>query len=519
MATETIIPAIDTVAPAASAAPAAAPAPGFRGSSLPVTAVDPAKHPGREEYAAALLKEKLAAASAAAEQPAEQPAQPADEVAAEAPAEEEGATPQDAPVPATGEVEEDARETAQPAPQAETAEEEIFELDPPAAVTPDALSKLIGENAELGRLLEADPKLKGQLYKTAREAAELRPYRELFPDLEAAQAAQGHAATWMDVRESFLGSTSREGAMNALAKMAELSYERDANGSLVLRDGEPVIGEDFFGFVDHVVGLDLENRAEQVEQRLKAGRYASPEERDRDERMKAALEILRDESAEGEGGREAPPDALQRRQEELERRERALMARERDEKLEERRSFESGLQAEAQKRIGDGIEKILANVEQQGGAISPYLKKLLPKAIGAKLVRKIQANAALQGQMQELQRLPAGDAARQRRLAAIDRAVQQYLPEVAREELREAGVQTMSASNARRSKVEAQARSTQRTEPKGSTGAAGPGAALSSNAAFDHAQAEWQRANPGRPFDKVAREQILPRVIQLMTQR
>ena len=122
--------------------------------------------------------------------------------------------------------------------------------------------------------------------------------------------------------------------------------------------------------------------------------------------------------------------------------------------------------------------------------------------------------------MHSLQRLPIGDASRQRRLAAIDRAVQQYLPEVAREELREAGVQIANASAAKRAKVDAQIDSTRKTEPKGSTGPASAGSAvMTSSAAFDHAQAEWQRANPGRPFDKVAREAILPRVLQLMTSR
>ena len=142
---------------------------------------------------------------------------------------------------------------------------------------------------------------------------------------------------------------------------------------------------------------------------------------------------------------------------------------------------------------------------------------MLPKAIGAKLLAKIQANPALQGQMQSLQRLPIGDASRQRRLAAIDRAVQQYLPEIAREELREAGVQLANASAAKRAKVDAQIDSSRKTEPRGSTGPAGGGAAMTSSAAYDHAQGEWQRANPGKPFDKVARELILPRVLQLMT--
>ncbi len=90
--------------------------------------------------------------------------------------------------------------------------------------------------------------------------------------------------------------------------------------------------------------------------------------------------------------------------------------------------------------------------------------------------------------MQELQRLPIGDASRQRRLAAIDRAVQQYLPDVAREELREAGVQTATSAATKRAKVDAQIDATKKTEPKGSTGpAAAGGSPLSASAAFDHA--------------------------------
>ncbi len=379
---------------------------------------------------------------------------------------------------------------------------------------------MVTDNPEFGKLLEADSRLKGQLYKTAREAAELKPYREIFPDLDSAKAAQDHSSTWIDVRETFLGSTTREGTMASLSKIAELSYERDADGNVVMQNGKPVIGEDFFGFVDNVVGLDLEHRAQDVTARLKANSYRSEEERTRDQRVKDALDVLREESAATSPAIEAQPEALRRKADELDRRERALNVRQHGEKVEERRSFESGLQAEAQTRIHDGISRIIANVEKQGGVVSPYLKNILPKAIGAKLIRKIQANPALQDQMHSLQRLPIGDASRQRRLAAIDRAVQQYLPDVAREELREAGVQIANASAARRAKVDAQIDSTKKTEPKGSTGPAGGGSAtMTSSAAFDHAQAEWQRANPGKPFDKVAREQILPRVLQLMTSR
>src|SRR3984957_10901443 len=505
-------------APAPAAAPIPAPtpapsAPAFGGGSVPASNVDPGKFPIREDYAAALLTEKLAAIHGQPGQvhgePGQVPTAP-DEPPASV---EEAVTVAEPPGPPAEALETPTDVTTAP-------EEEDFQLELEAIVTPELLSQMVTDNPDFGKLLEADSKLKGQLYKTAREAAELKPYREIFPDIDSAKAALDHSSTWIDVRETFLGSTTREGTMASLSKIAELSYERDADGNVVMQNGKPVIGEDFFGFVDNVVSLDLEHRAQDVASRLKANLYRSEEERTRDQRGNDALELLREESAATSPALEAQPDALRRKADELDRRERALNVRQHGEKVEERRSFENGLQTEAQTRIHDGISRILANVEKQGGVVSPYLKNILPKAIGAKLIRKIQANPALQDQMHSLQRLPIGDASRQRRLAAIDRAVQQYLPDVAREELREAGVQIANASAAKRAKVDAQIDSTRKTEPKGSTGPAGSGsAAMSSSAAYDLAQAEWQRANPGKPFDKVARELILPRVLQLMTSR
>ena len=81
--------------------------------------------------------------------------------------------------------------------------EEDFQLELEAVVTPEVLSQMVTDNPEFGKLLEADSRLKGQLYKTAREAAELKPYREIFPDLDSAKAAHDHSSTWIDVRETF----------------------------------------------------------------------------------------------------------------------------------------------------------------------------------------------------------------------------------------------------------------------------------------------------------------------------
>ena len=354
------------------------------------------------------------------------------------------------------------------------APEEDFQLELEAVVTPEVLSQMVADNPEFGKLLEVDSKLKGQLYKTAREAAELKPYREIFPDLDSARMAHDHSSTWIDVRETFLGSTTRDGTLASLSKIAELSYERDADGNVAMQNGKPVIGEDFFGFVDNVVGLDLEHRAHDVTTRLNANNYRNEAERARDQRVKDALDVLREESAAASPASEAQPDALRRKAEELDQRERALNLRQHGEKVEERRSFEQGLQTEAQTRIQDGVSKIIANVEKQGGVVSPYLKNILPKAIGAKLIREDPEQPGPAG----ADAFPA-KAAHWRhlaaivRLAAIDRAVQQYLPEIARAELREAGVQIANASAAKRAKVDAQIDSTKKTEPKGSIGRAG----------------------------------------------
>lgn len=486
-----------------AAAPAAAPT---RPESSPI---DPKDYPVREDYAKALLETKLRAI-------ANETAPTAPEVESSGIHEE----PQAQTAPEAADASEpEKQETEEPAVAESDPAEPDFQLEVETTVTPEELSQWVRDNSDFARLLESDPKLKGQLYKTAREAAELAPYREIFPDLESAKAAQSSVKTFSDVRESFLGSTTREGTLAALAKIAELSCERSEDGSVLMEDGEPVIGDDFFAFVENVTGLDLDHRSLEVEDRLRANVYRSQQERERDEAVKAALDILREENAAASPATEDWPEQLRLRQEALDRRENDLNRRHHQAELGQRRAFERGLQEEARKRIGGSIDRILSNIEKQGALVSPYLKNILPQAIGAKLVRKVQGNPMLQAQMRELQRLPPGDQSRQRRLAAIDRAIQQYLPEVARDELRDAGVQIATTSAAKHAKVAAQIDTTRKTEPKGSTGPAGAGTPLSASSAFEHAQAEWQRANPGHLFDSSAKEQILPRVLQLMSAR
>jgi hypothetical protein len=409
---------------------------------------------------------------------------------------------------------------------AETAEPD-FDLEPETIVTPEALQQMITENADFAKLLQDDPKLNGRLHKTAREAAELKPYREIFPDLESAKSAVGAAAEWNDVRETFMGSTTREGTLKTLARLTELSYERDDTGNVLYKDDQPVIGEDLHGFLDNVWAIEMEDRKSDIQKRLDANQYhvgvKTDEERDAairlDQGRLALIDDLLGQVVEAPETQDMTP-AQQRRQQEQDARDKEWQQKQQGEKVGERQKFETTMQTAAQDRLNGEIAKIMASVEKQGGVVSPYLKNILPKAIASKVIGKILANPTLQAQMHNLQRLPMGDDARTRRVAAIDRAYQTYLGGVAREELREAGVQIANASAAKRAKIDGQIDNTRKTEPtRGSTGAVTAGRTpMTADAAYETAKGEWIKANPGRRFDKSAEGNILQRVVNLQLQ-
>jgi hypothetical protein len=495
-------------APAATAAPVA-PAPVFGGhGSTPTSHVDPSKFPIREDYARELLREKLAAVPAAAA------AADAEKTPATETAPVTGADPAAAAAPV---VEVPAPDAAKPVVKDEAAEED-FRLDPPIVIaTPEVMSRLATEKPEFGKLLEADKELKGALFKTAREAAEVKPYKEIFADVAAAKHAHAGNATWTEVRKTFEGATTREGTVKALAQIAELSYERDDKGEVVMRNGKPVIGEDFYGFTENLVAMDHEHQVADIKQRLEQNLYRTDAERAGDERLLSALEIVVESARPVDALAELPAD-LKRRAEDVERREQAQRTREQGDKVKERSTFDSEMRTVAQDRLTNGIKRILDNVEKQGAYLSPYLKKTLPRDIASRVIKSINANQGLLDQMALLQQLPVGPDARARRTEAIDRGIQEYLHDVAREELRDAGVQITSNAAGRKEKIDGQVEAT-RTEPRGSTAPSmgGGGVAVPASAAFDAEEAAWRTANPGRPFDKVARESILSNVLARMT--
>jgi hypothetical protein len=404
-------------------------------------------------------------------------------------------------------------------------DEDFFDLDPEviAAVDPESFNKLLEDKPEFKNLLEADPELKEALYKTAREAAELKPYREIFPDVESAKFARENASTFVDVRNTFLGSVTPEGTAATLGKIAELCYERDDQGKVLVGDnGQPVIGEDFFGFIDNTVKSDLEHWATEVEQSL-VGNALSADGRDRAETVMAALTVLLEHDRFGKkDGTEANaqfPEELRAKAAELDRREQALNQRTQNDKVQDRVTFEKSVVDEGIGRMKGAIDKIIASVEKQGAFIAPFIKEALKNSMGRAVVQAMKDDPKLVDAVTQLQRLPINEESRRRRLEQIDKVLQDRLPAIARAQLREAGVQTLKGSEAKRNKIAAQEQQS-RTEPKGPTGNANPqGAPVDENQAMATATAFWQKQNPGKHVDSDAKGRIANLMVQVLLGR
>jgi hypothetical protein len=459
-----------------------------------------------------LLKQEMAGIPAEGDVPAPDPAA----VAAAAAAPAEVAKPEDAAAEVKPE-DQAAKDAA-----AKAAEDEYtFDLDEPRpAVDPEQLSKIADEKPEFKQLLESDPELKELLYHNAREAAEVKQFREFFPDVQSAKFAHENATTFIDVRDTFLGSTTADGTKATLQKMAQLAIERDEQGNPIIDPltGQAKIGDDFYGFLDHTRDINMQYDREELQQRLTANQYPNDAARERDQIAAAALDVLKEFYAPEQGaGTQDLPQELQARGADLDRRERELNDRAQKEKVGERQQFEQSLIKDSTTRVETSINRILDSVIKQGATIVPFVREALPNKIGSELMKVVAKDPKLKADMAELQRLPMTAEVRNRRLALVDKAIQSYLPNIARVQLKAAGVQLMRTQEDKLKKIDAQ-KNASRSEPKGSAASASPNTALpDENAAWDQATQHWQKTNPGRPVDRDAKNAIALLSIRLQT--
>ena len=314
MATPTITPT--PAAPAAapvSAAPAATPTPTPTAPAAPPPAAQPAAgappsggqpsgpqppaKPSAADFGSAsdhyqamvTYQQELEAFKAenpGVEIPADAPAAPGEAPAAEGetkPAEGETQQPAEEQKPAEGENQ-------------QGTEEEPFTLQDDPALTPQALNDLFKGDEALKAAIDANPAAKGAIMKMAREHAELSQFKGIFPNADSAKFARETANRTIGLRSQFQMADTPEGMAKAFDTFMQEFAVIGADGKQVMDEqGQPVYGDDLYAFGEHVVTRYTDSTLAEVEARLAANQYPNEAARQRDEDMKIALSIIKED--------------------------------------------------------------------------------------------------------------------------------------------------------------------------------------------------------------------------------
>ena len=191
-----------------------------------------------------------------------------------------------------------------------TADDEPFGLDDaPASLTPQALNDLFKGDEALKAAVEANPAAKGALFKMARENAELSQFKGIFPNKDAATFARDTANRTVGLRSQFQMAETPEAMAGAFDSFVQEFAVIGSDGKQVMdATGNPVYGDDLYLFGEHVVDRYADSTLAEVEERIAANQYTDEAQRERDNDLKLALSIIKDDLHPAEPGAKADPD-------------------------------------------------------------------------------------------------------------------------------------------------------------------------------------------------------------------
>jgi hypothetical protein len=190
------------------------------------------------------------------------------------------------------------------------ADAEPFTMDDgPAPLTPQALNDLLKGDEALKAAVEANPAAKGALFKMARENAELSQFKGIFPNKDAATFARDTANRTVSLRSQFEMAETPEGMSKAFDSFMQEFAVVGADGKQVMDEtGQPVYGDDLYLFGEHVVDRYADSTLAEVEARIAANQYTDDAQRERDNDLKLALSIIKDDLHPADPGVKADPD-------------------------------------------------------------------------------------------------------------------------------------------------------------------------------------------------------------------
>lgn len=338
----------------------------------------------------------------------------------------------------------------------------------PAAPLHPHLEGLVAKHPALKQALEADPALQASLGEAAQSVTDLAGFREVFPSLDEARKAAGHAAALTTFDELYFNE-SPDASKQLLLHLYENQFLRDPDtGDFVSDDKGQRISS---GAYERLTGTYREILfAHMTEQAAAEG----------DQELQGAVETLRSRlEGRGEGKKSGKPTAKAEQTPaaddkpelptDVQARLRRLDEIERQQADHEQRTWHDYYQS-----VGQAVEQaVRADIEQALGqaALPAYMRGKLVEDILADLNKQAGDDASYQNRVQSLLRASGrSEPARQRIVAAARSHARNRIAPVAQRHLNQAVQDLRQEQEERASKVREQQK---RVEVK-SSGSAPP---------------------------------------------
>ena len=331
-------------------------------------------------------------------------------------------------------------------------------IDDAEALTPQGLAKALKDNPEVEKFFSDNPEIKNQVFAALRRDNETREIRQIFPTTEIArEAASGHALM-QNYDTKFLSATTKEGVQDFMDFWVQQSLIVDDAGKPKLdAQGKYQVEPALMNILDTV----FENRLNVLTNSAKTKG---------NERLQAALDIIREETSPHSPDAGDVPDELKGYADSL-KAERAAIDKEKADAARQRQeqAKAANLQSidRAETKAAESVQGQLKPLFAKA-SLSEFESSAALEKIGASVDEKLEANATFRAVRDQILSRPPSDEREKALTRHLLSYVQEYIGPIAAQVIREAKGGALNRQSAAAEKKAAQAADS-RTEPKGAS--------------------------------------------------
>lgn len=355
------------------------------------------------------------------------------------------------------------------------------------APTPQALAALIDGNEDRKAFLEGDKEFKGAIFAMGRKIAVAEPILKLIPNEAAAKFAVDTSNQFVTLKTGItLADTPEKMATAAEGFLEQFKLVDDKGAPVLDAKGNQTYGDDLPMFVSEIKRRDNSVRVDDIKSRIEANAYTTPEGKDNDEQLLAAYEFIAAAESADPGDLDKPnlegltPEqrAWQEREEKRLKDDReALGLKDKDLNKKQVAQVRETNRTKYTQELGSSAGRFMGNYlkqkEADGIAIPRYLMTMKDPATGVsvfaklafdKLNEKLGGLADVKSHSATLEMNAINDAGLQARVKYGQGLVDDHLPGIVDDLLKEAGV---SLANDAKDKIAARSnkQADARTEP------------------------------------------------------